>query len=450
MTRPTATTRRAAPRPRSLRWLRIAIPIALLLSVWAVTAVAHVVEEPNLRDAGTLSPLGTGKDGSSELARMLEAEGVHIERVQSSDEAVKAASTRPATIFAPTPDFLHPRTISRLRALPVAHRIVVVRPGLRTLTFSPDDVLLTYDRWATATVSANCDLPYAARAGRAAVYERAYSVDGKPFVSCYRGGLVVVRSGADETIYVGATDPFRNGRIAEAGNATLATGLLREHGRVIWIDLHTVEVPNLSVDVDVDLNLPAYRRSERNRSSTDNPLFDALPPVLWAAVVLGVAGAVLLALAQARRLGGPVAEPLPVLVPAAETVTGRGRLYARIQAREATLEALRAAAIAKLVRVVDPLGAPARERELIATTSSGPPPAADAFIAQLVARTGWPEQWVRTTLYGPAPKDDDGLGRAVAALDTLVWAVLRDNPVRRAAAPPEGSSAQVHRQKEAP
>ena len=46
-----------------------------------------------------------------------------------------------------------------------------------------------------------------------------------------------------------------------------------------------------------------------------------------------IVAAVLAAAARARRLGAPVAEPLPVLVPATETVTGRGRLYQRSRDR---------------------------------------------------------------------------------------------------------------------
>ena len=150
-----------------------------------------------------------------------------------------------------------------------------------------------------------------------------------------------------------------------------------------------------------DLELPTpppYERGDRDRTNTGIPLFDAFPVQLWAVLVVLLIGAVLLALAQARRLGPPVAEPLPVLVPAAEAVTGRGRLYDRINAREASLAALRASAIARMARVLDPLAAAAPEREL---TRAGP--AADRFVARVAARSGVPAEVVETVLYGPAP-----------------------------------------------
>ena len=113
--------------------------------------------------------------------------------------------------------------------------------------------------------------------------------------------------------------------------------------------------------------------------------------------MLAAAGAVLLALVRARRLGPPVAEPLPVLVPAAESVTGRGRLYERIAAREASLDALRAAAIARMARVLDPMAGAAPEREL----TGGRGPAVRRFVAQVadthrVARGDGARRPVRT------------------------------------------------------
>ena len=55
-------------------------------------------------------------------------------------------------------------------------------------------------------------------------------------------------------------------------------------------------------------------------------LFDLLPDrVLWATFQLFIA-VVLLALWRGRRIGPVVAEPLPVVVRATETVEGRARL----------------------------------------------------------------------------------------------------------------------------
>jgi hypothetical protein len=421
-------------RRRSKRWIRAAAPFAVLAAFWAVTLVAHAFEEPNLDEAGTLSPTGAGPDGSSRLADMLGQRGIIIERVGSGREAIQAAATADSTIFVPAPDYLNPRFQSFLTEVFYAHRVVVVQPGLRSMLLSPVPIFRVGERWATDVVAPRCQTPYAVKAGPAAVLHDYYVAEGRQVsADCYGGGLVGVREGDTEFIYIGASDPFRNGRIDEAGNAALATGLLSEFGRVVWIDVHQTEpVSRSPVDVP-NPELPQYRRGNQDRTNTGFPTIDAFPPALWAVIVLGLVAAVLLALARARRLGPPVAEPLPVLVPAAEAVTGRGRLYQRIAARDATMGALRGAAISRIARVVNPFGGPAAERDLIPPRTLHPSehartPAVRTFVEQVAARTGTTEDRVAAILYGAIPQDDGGLVRAVADLDQLVAAALRENP----------------------
>jgi hypothetical protein len=396
------------------------------VAVWLIAGAAHLIEEPDLGDPGTLSPTGTGDHGSSRLATLLAERGVVIDRVTSSQAAIRAATGYEATVFLPAPDFVHPAFALVIAQLPGVHRVVLVRPGSRTLLLSPLPIGGVGSRWATATVEPSCGIPFAERAGAAAALRDRYELVDTAGVHCYAGGLVRVRDGNADTFLIGATDPFRNDRIRESGNADLATGLLGEHGRVIWLDLHQREPTTVNLPGQPEIALPEYRRAERDRTATGNPLIDVFPSGLWAGLLLAAVAAVLLALARARRLGPPVAEPLPVLVPAAEAVTGRGRLYARVRAREATLEALRLAAIRRLRPVVDPFGGAARERELAA-----PGPTADAFVTRLADRSGWPESDVRAALYGHPPEDDDGLARAVAHLDALVETALRDNAAQR-------------------
>lgn len=429
-TAPTPTLAKQVRRRRSKRWLRAVIPFVILVGIWALTLVAHAFEEPDLDEPGTLSPTGTGADGSSRLAELLADRGVRIERVTSGLTALQAAATGDATIFVPAADYLDPTFVPYLGEVAGAHRVVVVRPGLRTMIFSGTPMFPIRQRWATATVAPRCAVPYAVAAGPAAVFHDAYVVDTFGFpegeapitsVDCYSGGLVGIRDGDTETIYVGATDPFRNGRIDESGNAELATALLSEHRRLVWVDIHARE-PVTRAPVDLP-GLPQYRRGEQDRTQTGFPTIDAFPTALWASLAVLVAAALLLAVARARRLGPPVAEPLPVLVPAAESVTGRGRLYDRIGAREATLDALRSAAIGRIARILNPFGGAAAERDALR-----PGAASDGLVAQIAERSGAPAQTVRAILYGPPPENDEALTRAVADVDALVSAVLRDNP----------------------
>ena len=120
----------------------------------------------------------------------------------------------------------------------------------------------------------------------------------------------------------------------------------------------------------------------------------------------------LYALARARRMGGPVVEPLPVVVRAGETVTGRGRLYQRARAREESLAMLRSAALGRMARLLRL--EPGTGRETI--------------VATVAASSGWPPHTVRETLFGAPPEDDGSLVIAAVQLEALVEAVTTEQP----------------------
>jgi hypothetical protein len=388
---------------------------------WLVSLLAHAYQDPNFTDPGTLSPLGTGRHGSSQLADLVRQQGVEIERVTSSAEAVRAARGRDATILVPAPDLLDGRLVPELAGAEGVHRVVMVRPGLIGRFTSGLAVGVAHSRWSSKTTDPACSDEVSGRAGPALVYRDRYQLYSQSTIFCYHGSLVAGRVLDVEVLLVGATDPFRNDRIGEAGNSDLATGLLTSQELVIWIDVHASEIrPQLP-----NVLLPNYERGEQDRTNTGNPLLDAFPIQLWTAFVLLVGAGVLLAFARARRLGPPVPEPLPVVVPAAEAVTGRGRLYRRIRARSASLTALRAAALARLARAaIDPL-TPTLERNLVQ-----PGPHRDEFVRTIAARSGLPEEMVSTVLFGPSPQDDAALVTAAAELDRLVAAVLADQRSR--------------------
>jgi hypothetical protein len=96
-----------------------------------------------------------------------------------------------------------------------------------------------------------------------------------------------------------------------------------------------------------------------------------------------------------------VAEPLPVVVRAAEAAEGRARLYERAGDRGHAAEVLRGAARARLAAVL------------------GLPGAAEpaALVRAAAARGGRSITDASTLLYGPAPVDDAALVALVEALD---------------------------------
>jgi hypothetical protein len=183
---------------------------------------------------------------------------------------------------------------------------------------------------------------------------------------------------------LGTGAPLTNGALASEGNAALAIDLLPSH-RIVWL------VPPASAP-------PAAAGPATPRS------FYSLVPLGAYLVAIQLAVALLLAVAwRARRLGPLVAEPLPVVVRAAETVEGHARLYQSRRARTRAAGALRQRVISRL----SPLAG-------LPVTASR-----DAVVAALARRSAWTQARVAELLYGPPPASDRALVELARDLDTL-------------------------------
>jgi hypothetical protein len=367
--------------------------------------------------------------------------GVRIDRVTGSADALVAAHAGDTTLFIPAPSLMHPFYLRMLKLLPPSTAVVLVAPGARELADGRLPVGVSDRRLATEPAAPDCQLPAATRAGTAGVHRVRYTTVDGPYAAelarCYGGSLVRMRWHGTVLTAVGANDPFRNDRIGEHGNAGLATALLTGAPRLVWLDLHGPEPrPGLITDPSVtagagappsigpgtpDPDFPIPDGSDpggtprpgggsgNNDDEPSNPLWRAFPPWVWAGLVLLLAAGALLALASARRLGAPVPEPLPVTVPAAETVRGRGRLYQRAKARTVAIGTLRTAARERLARLLDlPTDTPVAE-----------------LAAAVAARTGTPVDDVLAVLDGPVEEEDTDLVRVAAALDALQRAVAQ-------------------------
>jgi hypothetical protein len=411
-TRPTgarpADTATVARPPRRRVWPWVVSPFALLALLFTLTLLAHSAQTPDLDDPGTMSPTGTGRDGSSRLAALLRERGVTIHTVTSSAAATQLMLNLDATVFVPTPDLLSPTFADLAPKVPGRHRIVLVQPGIRSAPLW--GFLPVGARWAATTTAPACGRDFAEAAGVATMAHHRYAAF-EPTMDCYRHGLVGTRADGTEVIAVGASDPFRDGRIDEGGNAALALGLLAGESTVIWVDVHKAEPRPRTV-------LPRYQQPERGGDGGFPRAYREMPPALWSSLALLGALGVLLAFVLARRLGPPVREPLPVLIPATENVTGRGRLYARARAHGATLDALRAAAVRRLATALGPPG----------TTVTSPLPEQGDLVAMVAERSGWAPAAVSETLYGATPGSDAELTRAVVALDSLLHAAMHEQP----------------------
>src|SRR4051812_16916519 len=350
-TRQTRRTRRRA--------LRLAVPIGVVVALIAVTLTAHVIQQPDPTDPAFLSPVSRADVGAAALADRLTRRGVAIDRRTTTPAALRAvaAASGAVTLLIPAPALVWPGYLRQLPGLPPSIRVVLVAAGPAQVGYTSRGVAGAGGRWTAAAPPPGCAEPWAA--GPAAVRRWRYVPVSVARLDCYAGGVVESARGGASVTFVGATDPFRNDRLDEHANAAVVTGLLARSRLVVWLDLHERERPPPGPDRDP--NADPRPTTAGPVSGPDDPgdpqqaeppsqpsVLDAFPPTLWAALgLLGIA-AIALAAASGRRIGAPVAEPLPVRVRAAETVRGRGGLYRRARADDASLAIIQAGARRRL------------------------------------------------------------------------------------------------------
>jgi hypothetical protein len=444
--RPPAPTPPPPGRPprrrRSRRWLRLAGPFFVVAAIVAGSIVAYLLQQPSPKDGGYLSPTATGRYGGSKLAALVRDRGVTVERVTRSSDALVTAYGGGVTLFIPTPNLVHPFYLRMLKLLPASTHVVLVDPSDDTVADALLPVRVGHRALSAHPAEPGCAFAPVRDAGAAAVRRSTFELDldaSEAVTFCYGGGLAVLKRGQAEVSLAGATDPFRNDRIGEHHNAEFAAGLLTQAPKVIWLDLHKAEAePGYAEDAppgpaappslgsgspDPDFPLPDTGRpklpqpeggnGDDNPDAGGNPLWQAFPPWVFGSVALIAAAALLLTLARARRLGAPVAEPLPVTVRATETVEGRGRLYQRAKARTPALRTLQEAARERLARALD-LG-PTPDRTGLVTAVAGRLAATGS--------TGWSPEAVDTVLFTAEPDTDADLVEAATRLEALMTAV---------------------------
>src|SRR5262249_50099030 len=144
---------------------------------------------------------------------------------------------------------------------------------------------------------------------------------------CYEGAVARYTDGGRTITVVGSSDFMTNSGLPKQGNAALAMNLAGTQPRLIWY-------------------APQHSEGESSGAAS---LSDLIPArVNW--IVLQLALVVLLvAIWKGRRIGPLVAEHLPVVVRASETVEGRGRLYRSHRAGDRAAEALRTATLQRLM-----------------------------------------------------------------------------------------------------
>ena len=359
----------------------IAVVLTLLGALFLLAVVAGTGK------AGALDPDAYDPSGAHALAALLRNQGVPVTRTTDLPSTVAATTSR-TTLFLPLPRLLSDEELAALADLPGS--LVVAGGGIRVL----DALGLSARPVASVDaqdLSPGCHLPAAQVAGRARVGGLAYKPgkDQADAVGCYavNEGATLLSLPSQDAVLLGTADGLTNKRLGSEGNAALGLALLGSGKDVVWL-------------------VPAADRSVLGARPPASPN-DLLPHwVRQAALQVAIAVGVL-ALWRARRLGRVVVEPLPVVVRAAETVEGRGRLYQAARARDTAGEALRSGARSRLARRLG--GGSATDQAVL--------------VALAAERTGRPSADVHALLYGPPPADDAALVRLADDLDALTLEV---------------------------
>lgn len=360
--------------PRWRPWLWAALALATIAGLAALSTYLTVP-----RTGGRMDPTSTGSDGAHALVALLRSHGTEVVVAGDVADVEREARRDALLLVAETPRLADDGLLARLAKAP--GDLLLVEPngrarealtpavhtrGIAVLRYQPD-----------------CALRAANRAGPVEWYTAAtYTADtDPPAVSCYGGALVRYRdSGRTVTVVGGAFFMMNKGLLSE-GNAALAMNLAGAHPRLVWY-------------------APQHLQGEPSGGAS---IFDLMPDnVNWMLWQLGLV-VVLLAVWQGRRIGPLVAEELPVVVRASETVEGRGRLYRSRRARDRAAQALRSATLQQLLPQLG-LGV------------NTPPPAVVMAVAQ---RSGTDPAALQRQLFGPAPDSDAGLLQLAHALDDI-------------------------------
>lgn len=388
----------ASPTARQV-WTRArGIVLALVLLLVAAVAIAAI---RSTERHGGLDPRSADPYGSRAVAELLADRGVDTRVVTTLDEA-RAAAGPDTTLLIAVPDLLTHRQQSQLHSATADSdgRTLLVAPGSWSVERLAPGVVADPATSLDSTLSPDCALPAARRAGTADTGGIRYTATVPGYDECYPSERlptlvrVPAATGDGDTVVLGAPDILYNDTLDEQGNASLALQLLGSRPHLVWY------LPSLS-----------------DPSATDpdeaKGFLDLLPSGwLWGTLQLFFAAA-LAALWRARRLGPLVPEKLPVAIRASETVEGRARLYRKANARDRAATALRSTARTRLAPLV---GVP--------VTQAHAPEALLPALSAHLHRDG-DGQPLQSLLFGPPPGDDAALISLANQLDALEREVRR-------------------------
>jgi hypothetical protein len=365
-------------------WHKLRLPVAIgLVGLALVAGLAAIGTSPN---SDRLDPRNPTPDGARALSVLLAERGVAVHIASTLSQAKPGQRT---TVLLSRPGAVSRRALHDVLA--TSATVVLIDPPPAALAAS--GVPAIADQAAAGeTVDPQCGLPVATVAGSVRLTGTLYAVTGAA-TRCYAEGgdaslVVASRANGARTVIFGSGSTLSNADLDKQGDAALAIGLL--------------DAPVLQwVPAGLGLGKPP---------PSHQGLLNLLPNRLVAALVQLAIALIVLALWRARRLGKPVAEPLPVIVRAAETVEGRARLLQAARSRGTAAAALRAAST----------------RRLAQTLRLGADEAPATVVAVVAEAAHTPATTVNAVLYGGEPTDDRALVALAQQLPDLEAAVRSD------------------------
>lgn len=392
-TAPTMFTADGGTRSERLRawWQAHRFWLLAALAFVVVTAAGLAISLGGGRSGGPLDITNPAPTGGQAAASVLRNQGVDVVATDSLDAtlAALAANGQGAStvlLYDPTA-LLKPAQVSRLAEAATAGdaKIVAIAPGPLAVSKLGNDLSSAgVAHGGQSSVQANCTNPNAVAAGSIdAAGLAGLSASGDNAVYVYRGaescfttdgkisGLMVV-DGTGRVTVLGNAAVVSNNNLASRGNAALAFRLLGSREHLIWYTASLKDVPVASEPPSLAELTPAW----------------IFPASAWLLLV-GVVGM----LWRGRRDGPLVAEPLPVIVKASETVTGRARLYQDAKAVDTAARTLRHATLTRLAR------------QLRLGTTAAP----EAVVEAAAAHTGRPRQQLGELLLGTDPLNEKQL-----------------------------------------
>jgi hypothetical protein len=368
--------------------------LAAVLALVVLACVVAVLLAPAPKSNDYLDPASSDPTGTKALADILADRGFQVTSVYSPAAALAAIGTssgRPSsTLVITSPGLL---TAAQRRQLARADAdLFLVEPGRISLAALAPAVLVAggYGQ-IDSLVDPSCQLAAATLAGSADVGGFTYRVPSDA-IGCYptSGHPSVVRYvAAGRTITImGSGYPMINGLLAAEGNAALSLNLLNAHRSIVWL---TPEPTVARAGPP-----PGQRAAPKSQPSL-------IPGAAWLVVLQLFIALGLTVLWRGRRFGPLIAERLPVVVRASETVEGHARLYQSRRARDRAATALRDAMLSRI-------------RPALGLTADAP---ADAVIDGLTRRSSFDRARIAAIAYGPPPPTDIDLVKLARDLDDL-------------------------------